>query len=85
MFAVLTGLVGFSLAGIVAPLAAVLTLLYSGAVFFGTSAPAHSGQADTIFVFDRTFRLVRLVHRGLPIRAILAGSPADLESRCTAS
>jgi hypothetical protein len=42
------------------------------------------GKPDTIFVFDRTFRLVA-THKGLPIRAVLmSGSPSDLDARCAA-
>ena len=85
VFAGLTRSVGFSLAGIAASLAAVVALLYSGAVFFGTYPVPHTITPDTIFVFDRTFRLVAGVHKGLPIRAVLpAGLPGDLDARCTA-
>ena len=85
VFAGLTRSVGFSLAGIAASLAAVVALLYSGAVFFGTYPVPHTITPDTIFVFDRTFRLVAGVHKGLPIRAVLpAGLPGDLDERCTA-
>jgi hypothetical protein len=82
VFVGVTRSVGFSLTGIIASLAAVVALLYSGAVFFGASPAAHSGQRDTIFVFDRTFRLVSGTHKGLPIRAVLSGE--DVESRCSA-
>jgi hypothetical protein len=85
VFAGLTRSVGFSLAGITASLAAVVALWYPGAVFFGTYVASHTMAPDTIFVFDRTFRLVADVHKGLPIRAALpAGLPGDLDARCPA-
>jgi hypothetical protein len=84
VFAGVTRSVGFSPLGIAASLAAVVALLYSGAVFFG-SPPPSTDSSDTVFVFDRTFRLVSGPHRGLPIRAVLpALASADLESRCAA-
>jgi hypothetical protein len=85
VFAGLTRSVGFSVEGITASLAAVVALLYSGAVFFGMYAASHTMAPDTIFVFDRTFRLVAGVRKGLPIRAVLpAGLPGDLDARCPA-
>lgn len=76
MFAGMTRSVGFSFVGITASFAAV--------VFFGTYAAPHMGKPDTIFVFDRTFRLVAS-HEGLPIRAVLPSrSPRDHDARCTA-
>ena len=84
VFVGVTRSVGFSQTDI-ASLAAVAVLLYSGAVFCGASATTHSEQRDTIFVFDRTFRLVSGGHKGLPIRAVLSEIPdADIESRCSA-
>ena len=83
VFVGVTRSVGFSQTDI-ASLAAV-AVLYSGAVFCGASAATHSEQRDTIFVFDRTFRLVSGGHKGLPIRAVLSEIPdADIESRCSA-
>jgi hypothetical protein len=85
VFVGVTRSVGFSLAGIIASLAAVVALLYSGAVFFGASLAPHTEKRDTIFVFDRTIRLVGGAHQGMPIRAVLRGiAEGDLESRCSA-
>ena len=81
VFAGMTRSVGFSFAGITAPRSSRSCI---GCCFFGTYAAPHVGKRDTIFVFDRTFRLVT-GHEGLPIRAVLPSrSPSDHDARCTA-
>src|SRR5687767_3266282 len=86
VFAGLTRSVGVSVLGITASLAAVIALLYSGAIWFGGRAADTSVTPETIFVFDRTLRLVSGSNRGVPLTACLPVAwSADLERQCAAA
>lgn len=81
----LNAAVGLSAAGIFASAAAVITLLYSGAVWFG-SRPSAPPAIDCVIVFDRSLREACGVRRGQPITASFpVAERAALEDECWAA
>lgn len=76
---------GLSAAGIFASAAAVVTLLYSGAIWFGSGSTAPLTR-DSVIVFDRSLREACGVRRGQPITASFpVAERAALEDECWAA
>ena len=68
VFAGFSASLGFTPAGILAGVAAIVSLLYAGAAWFGrTTTPAAAGEP--IVVFDRTLRVVCSAAHGRQISA----------------
>lgn len=88
VFAGLATALGFTIGGTIASLAAIVTLLYAGAVWFGqaTTSPGRSGPAGLVIVFDRALSVVCGAGRGTPLvlqfPEILR---ADIELHCVAA
>lgn len=79
--------IGFSVAGLVASVAAIVALLYAGAVWFGVPAVSSlaSASPEAVLVFDRSLRVAAGAHRGTPVAACFPGSSrAEIEARCAA-
>jgi hypothetical protein len=87
VFAGLSAALGFTVAGIAASIAAIATLLYVGAVWFGPppAALAPAG-AETVIVFDRSLHIAAGATPGTPL---LTQFPAPLrdtvEAHCRAA
>jgi hypothetical protein len=82
VFSGLNAAVDLSAAGMFASAAAVLALLYSGAVWFGSRQPAPP-VLDTVIVFDRSLREACGARRGLPVTASFpVAERAALEDEC---
>ncbi len=88
VFAGLSAALGFTAGGMIASFAAVVMLLYAGAVWFGTTAaPAPgAGPADPVIVFDRALQIVCGASRGT---ALVAQFPealrTEIHGRCAAA
>jgi len=81
----LNAAVGLSATGIFASAAAIVTLLYSGAVWFGSRSP-EALPRDSVIVFDRSLREACGVRRGQPITASFpVAQRAALEDECWAA
>ena len=80
VFAGLTSALGFTVGGTIASLAAVVMLVYAGAVWFGRAAPppAQPGPAEPVIVFDKTLRIVCGAGRGT---SLVAQFPESLHAR----
>jgi hypothetical protein len=87
VFAGLNAALGFTLVGVAASLAAIVTLLYAGGVWFGGDPAALlPGGAGSVTVFDRALRIAAGRDTGAPI---LSQFPdpirPDIEMRCRAA
>ncbi len=88
VFAGLTTALGVTIGGTVASLAAIVTLLYAGAVWFGQarSSPGRSDPAGLVIVFDRALSVVCGAGRGTPLVLQFPGTlRADIEMHCVAA
>ena len=85
VFAGFSASLGFTPAGILSGVAAIVSLLYAGAAWFGrTTTPAAAGEP--IVVFDRTLRVVCSAAHGRQISAHFpAGVRDEIERRCAAA
>jgi uncharacterized membrane protein (UPF0136 family) len=78
--------VGWSAIGVVSSTAAVAALLYSGAIWFGSSAKPNPHALDTIVVFDRSLRVASGALRGVNLTSCFPSAiRADLEAHCVAA
>jgi hypothetical protein len=77
----------FSAVGIIGGVAAIVTLLYAGAVWFGGSPSADAaGLAEPLIVFDRAMRIASGARRGTPVTMLFPESSArEIEMRCAAA
>jgi hypothetical protein len=85
VFAGMSAALGFTAGGTIASLAAIVTLLYAGAVWFGRSTPppVQPWPADAVVVFDRALRVVGGPERGAPLVAQFSPAVrADVETHC---
>lgn len=88
VFAGLISALGFTIGGTIASLAAILTLLYAGAVWFGQArtSPDRSGRAGLVIVFDRALAVVSGAARGTPlVLQFPEVSRAAIELHCVAA
>ena len=87
VFAGLSGALGFSVAGMVASVAAIATLLYAGAVWLAPPPPtlAPSGS-ETVIVFDRSLHIAAGATPGTPLLSQFpAALRAEIEAHCRAA
>lgn len=87
VFAGLSAALGSTVAGMVASVAAIATLLYAGAVWFGPAPPALAPPgAETVIVFDRSLHIAAGATPGAPLLNQFPASMRDaVEARCRAA
>ena len=78
---------GFTVWGIVASVAAIVALLYAGAVWFGSSAVAPASRtAAPLIVFDLERRIVTGPEKGQPVSSVFPEMVRpEIEQRSTAA
>ena len=78
----LSAALGFTVAGVVASIAAVAALLYAGSVWLGDRPVA----APSVIVFDRQLRITGGPHAGQPLGSQFPPAMRDeIERRCAAA
>jgi hypothetical protein len=79
----LSAALGFTVAGIVASVAAVAALLYAGGVWFGDRTTV---SAPSVLVFDRELRIAGGPHAGEPVVSRFpAPMRIEIQRRCAAA
>jgi hypothetical protein len=73
---------GFTFAGMLASLAAIVTLLYAGGTWFGTPRD----HFDSVLVFDRALRVTRGAASGTHVSVHFPGTlRCEIEASCAAA
>lgn len=87
VFAGLSAALGFTAGGLIASVAAIATLLYAGAVWFGPTPPALAPSgAETVVVFDRSLHIVAGATPGAPLLHQFPAALRDtVEAHCRAA
>lgn len=87
VFAGLSAALGFSVAGMVASVAAIATLLYVGAAWFAPPPPAVApAGSETVIVFDRSLHIAAGATPGTPLLSQFPQAlRAEIEAHCRAA
>jgi hypothetical protein len=87
VFAGLNAALGFSLGGMIASVAAIATLLYAGAVWFGPPPPTLApAGGELVIVFDRSLHIVAGATPGAPLLHQFPAAMRDaVEPHCRAA